>query len=91
MHRESFLQGIEIDWEKGFEYIYKITCYTKLRFNLFKFIHRKLVNNHLMFQWKSMGNSMCTFFGKEIETLEHIFFNCGMVKNLWEEVYLIQL
>ena len=79
LHQELFLQGIAIDW-KVFECIYKITCYTKLRFCRFKFIHRKLFYTHLMFKWKLMENSMCTFCGKEIETLEHMYFNCYIVK-----------
>ena len=53
---------------------------------MFKFIHRKLINNHLMFKWKLMENSMCTSCTKEIETVEHMYFNCNKVKNFWEEI-----
>ena len=53
---------------------------------MFKFIHRKLVNSHLMLKWNLMENSMCIFCGKEIETLEHMYFMCDIDKNLWEEI-----
>ena len=67
LYQESFLQCIEIDWKKGFECIHKFMCYTKLRFYMFKFFHRKLVNNHLMFKWKLMETSMCVFVKKKLK------------------------
>ena len=53
---------------------------------MFKFIHRKLFNNHLKFKWKLMENSICNCCGKEIETLDHMYYNCDIFKNLWEKI-----
>ena len=53
---------------------------------MFKFIRTgKLVNNHLMFKCKLMENSMCNFCGKEIENLEHMYFNGNIVKKTFEK------
>ena len=53
---------------------------------MFKFIYRKSVNNHLMFKWKLRENSMCTLCGKEIETLEHMYFKYDIVKYFLKEI-----
>ena len=40
-----------------------------------------------MYKWGITGSPLCSFCGKENETLIHLFTECGEVVNLWENVY----
>ena len=73
----------EINFE---EYYILIDSYLKdvtLRAFQFKLIHRILPTNKLLFKMKISHYSLCTFCEYHQETLEHLFWECMIIKNLW--------
>ena len=77
---------IEINFE---EYYYIISKYLKdvtLKAFQYKIIHRILPTNKLLFKMRISHYSLCHFCGFHQETLEHLFFECMTVKNMWFRV-----
>jgi len=48
-----------------------------------KIVHRILATNHLLFKMKISDYDLCTFCFSNSETIEHIFWDCMDIKNLW--------
>ena len=52
----------------------------------FKILHRRIVTNRIFFDKGMKYNSSCPYCDTLIETIEHAFIKCDMVKRLWREV-----
>ena len=68
------------------EYYYIISNYLKdvtLKAFQYKIIHRILPTNKLLFKMNESHYSLCYFCNFHQESLEHLFFECMIVKNLW--------
>ena len=75
-----------LDWEKIYLLPFKTTLHTKLREFQYKILNRILYTNDLLFKFKKVDSPLCYFCGKELETLEHLFFCCPKVHVFWNEV-----
>ena len=77
-------------WE--FRYIHldilKVTNIAKYRSFQYRLVQWGIVTNVQLHKWKLIENDLCTFCGEETETIQHLFFNCSIVKELWKEVLL---
>ena len=51
-----------------------------------KFINRAIYTNAKLHKFGKRGSSLCTFCQQEQETFSHVFWDCSLVKNLWEKV-----
>ena len=62
--------------------------FTTVRLKVFhwKFINRAIYTNAKLHKFGKRGSSLCTFCQQEQETFSHIFWDCSLVKNLWEKV-----
>merc|ERR1711862_893224 len=82
-------QQLDIESEY-FEQIYSIpfnaTICTKLRAFQFKINHNILYTNEKLHRIKISESPLCTFCNNETETLEHLFVDCDVVANVWQEV-----
>ena len=61
---------------------------TKLRNFQYKFIHRILATNYFLHRINIVDSSSCTFCGESEETLDHIFWRCSKVGDIWDKMYL---
>ena len=75
-----------LDWEKIYLLPFKTTLHTKLREFQYKILNRILYTNDMLFKFKKVDSPLCYFCGKELETLEHLFFCCPKVHVFWNEV-----
>lgn len=75
-----------LDWEKIYLLPFKTTLHTKLREFQYKILNRFLYTNDMLFKFKKVDSPLCYFCGKELETLEHLFFCCPKVHVFWNEV-----
>ncbi len=55
-----------------------------------KEVHFKMLNdiypcNDLLYRRFNIGVNVCTFCNADVETLEHLFFSCNLVKTFWED------
>ena len=73
-------------WLTSFRQIYKTTSCTKMQNFQFRLMHRTLVTNEMLYKWGINESDLCCFCNEEIETIEHIFVECEVIKIFWERV-----
>ncbi len=85
---ENLLQ-IAIDDEtisKVLENIKVITLSTKLRSFLYRLIHLAIPTNTKLYEWKIVDSELCTFCNTEPETYVHLFWECQVAKQIWNQI-----
>ena len=53
----------------------------------YKIIMRIVPANYLLYKMKKVNTQSCTFCMIEPETIEHLFYECMEVKNIWFNVF----
>ena len=53
----------------------------------YKIIMRFVPTNYLLYKMKKVSSQTCTFCNLEPETIEHLFFQCIHVKDIWWYVF----
>ena len=53
----------------------------------YKVIMRFVLTNYLLYKMKKVSSQTCTFCNLEPETIEHLFFQCIHVKDIWWYVF----
>ena len=81
--KENNVSFSEIDWNKIFELPFKITHESKLQWLQFQILHRIIPTNAYLFKLKITDSPKCTFCKCDIETIDHLFFECFHVTELW--------
>ena len=71
------------NWKLLYFLPHTITKDTKLKQLQFKLIHRILPTNNWLFKVKLTNTKACTFCHIYNETIEHLFWNCTITRNLW--------
>ena len=61
---------------------------TTLTWFQYRLIHRIIATNKFIYKIHYVKSNTCTFCSTEPETLQHLFYDCQIVKNLWEEVQI---
>lgn len=72
------------DMDLAFLQIRELALSTKLRDFQFRFLHRKIFTNKILYQWKISDTDRCSFCQDHYETIEHLFYECQIVKRFWE-------
>ena len=75
----------DIQWELIYKLPFTITTNTKLQWFQVRINHSILGTNWLLNKINSNTNPNCSFCSKEIETIEHIFWECNIVKILLQQ------
>ena len=52
----------------------------------FQFLHRIIPTNTCLLKVKIKDNDRCSFCRNEPESLEHLFFDCSTVKDIWSNL-----
>ena len=81
-------EGFIIDdekWKKYNSIPFKCLNITLAWFQ-YRLIHRIIATNTFLYKIHYVKANICTFCSTEPETLSHLFYDCHIVKNLWEEV-----
>ena len=74
------------EWKIIYSNIYFSTTETKLRRFQFNIIQRVLPTNYFLFKCQIIDSDKCTFCQNYPETMEHLFFECELVMQLWREM-----
>ena len=61
------------------------TLDSKLREFQFKLLHRIVYTNHHLHRFKFRVNGLCSYCNILEETYQHVFFDCNIIKRLWEK------
>lgn len=87
---EEKWNNIFSDEELNWKIIYSIpllaTHDVKLRNFQYKYLNRILPTNQFLNKCKLVSSSLCDFCNMEIETLNHLFWECRHVQSFWMEL-----
>ena len=92
-------QGFDtfIDYRDAIIDIHKTTNIPKYKSFQYRLLQRGIVTNVQLEKWKIVETNMCTFCSVHVETINHLFWECQIVQNLWfrvfeyiEEVYHVE-
>ena len=72
--------GKDIDINESFENVYNATVSSELRNFQFKFIHRLLATNNVLFRWGIIDNGICTLCKHEVDSIGHLFWKCNVTQ-----------
>ena len=81
----NFIPNHDPNWANIFSLAFKCAIDSKTRNFHFKFLHRIIATNDFLCKLGIIDNNKCTFCDEEVETLEHIFFDCNIVKTFWDQ------
>lgn len=68
-------------WKTIFQAPFYSVRDSKVQYLQFRFIHRILGTNHLLYNMNITDNPRCSFCGRHDETLLHIFWECSVTSN----------
>jgi len=80
---EEIFQLKDIDWEKTYTLPYSCTRDKKLQETHFKIIHYILPTNSYLFKCKIKDSPRCISCNLQIETIQHLIWECQKSKSLW--------
>jgi hypothetical protein len=83
----KYLNNPEINWSEMNSLVFKHMKDVKLRWLQCRIIHRIIATNNFLYKIKKVNTPLCTFCKQENETIEHIFYDCEMIKPLWERIF----
>ena len=81
--------GLNFDkhhWKRIYSLPYKCTLDTSLHWLQYRILHRILATNTLPFKMNIVQSDICSFCGTERETLEHLFYDCYIVKEFLSDI-----
>ena len=73
-------------WENKYKMIFKLTQDVKIRWFNYRIIHRLLATNEYLHKIGIEDSSTCDFCNDDIENLQHVFWECNLVKPIWVEL-----
>ena len=76
----------EFNWQLIYNIPAKSCNNTKLHWFQYRILHRILATNDYLFKCKIKTENSCTFCTVVPEKLEHLFWQCPIVMNFWDEV-----
>ncbi|KAH3717806.1 hypothetical protein DPMN_060602 [Dreissena polymorpha] len=65
---------------------YKATIESTLRNFQYKYIHRIIATNKYLFKCKLSNSNLCDFCSENIETIEHLFWECKHIQPIWNQL-----
>ena len=72
---------------KAFVAINSTTIIPKLREFQYRLLHRNLITNKLLSQWRIKESDLCTFCNEEEESLFHLLWDCTFAFQAWQKLF----
>lgn len=82
----SEIELTQKQWRKIYSLPFKCTKDSKLLWLQYQLLHRILPINHYSHRVGIVNSSLCYFCQQTLETIEHIFVDCYLVKEIWIEL-----
>ena len=76
----------EINWKSAHTISYNCTKSTKLRCFHFKLLKRRIATNVFLCKAGIYPTDHCTFCKQEPDTLLHLYLNCSVTCEFWEDI-----
>ena len=74
------------NWKQIYNMSFDTTKSSKLQWFQYRIIHRIIGTNDFLFKIKVKQSDKCSFCKEDKETIEHIFWSCPKVSELWEQL-----
>ena len=71
------------DMQSAFQHLYSITNVSRLRSFQYRMLHNSVVLNSHLYRWGILDSNLCTFCNTVKETLQHLFCDCVITRELW--------
>ncbi|KAH3713894.1 hypothetical protein DPMN_073695 [Dreissena polymorpha] len=76
----------ELNWKHIFTMPYKAIIESTLSNFQYKYIHRIIATNKYLFKCKLSNSHLCDFCSENIETIEHLFWECKHIQPIWNQL-----
>ncbi|KAH3790897.1 hypothetical protein DPMN_169105 [Dreissena polymorpha] len=76
----------ELNWKHIFTMPYKATVESTLRNFQYKYFHIIIATNKYLFKCKLSNSNLCDFCSENIETIEHLFWECKHIQPIWNQL-----
>ena len=77
---------LDLDWKKIFNICHKTTIDTKLKWFQMRLLYRILPTNRFLFLRKIKTSANCDLCQNNVETIEHMLFDCDVIKLFWQNI-----
>ena len=77
---------INLNWGIIYSISFQASLSTKLRYFQYKILHRYLSVNKLLAQIGFVNSELCVFCNSEVESIQHLFWDCSEVNPLWNQI-----
>jgi hypothetical protein len=84
--KQTIDDNTSVEWKNVYLMPFKATIDTSLRSFQYKFVMRLIPTNTYLFTCKLTTSRLCDFCCMHSETLEHLFWECHVIQNLWNQV-----
>ena len=74
-------------WENLFVSCHIVPLDNKTKELQYKILMRYVSTNVLLYKMKKSNSQSCTFCMLDAETIEHLFYNCHIIKNMWFQIF----
>ena len=74
-------------WKRLFLSCHQVTMNNKTKELQYKILMRYVANNYLLYKMKKVNSQTCSFCMLDVETIEHLFFYCILVKNIYIQAF----
>ena len=82
----EMLPNYELVWNTIYSLPFQVALDTYTRDFQYKILNRILFTNAKLSKLKLVESPLCTFCGKDDETLEHLFVFCQSSRAFWKEI-----
>lgn len=82
----KYVKPTQLSKKEIFFICHRMVIDTKTKEFQYKFLNNILVNNHLLKKWKIKESDSCTFCKIHDETIDHLFWECPVIKDFWSDV-----
>ena len=80
------LEFVNLKWKNIFIKSFKTSSDSQLQWFQTRLLHRILPTGKYLALCKIINSSNCVFCENEVETLNHLFWNCNYVSNFWNKL-----
>ena len=83
---QNLFESSDFNWKKIYFLIRNTTLDTKARMFQYKVLHNTLYVNKMLFKFGKVISPRCSFCKLHEETIMHLFYDCLIVKRIWNQL-----
>ena len=78
---------LSLEWKEICSLPFSVTHDTKIREFQYKLLNNIVFTNEKLFRFKMINSPLCAFCQTEVESPEHLFFQCNVTKSFWQLLF----